>query len=460
MSRLRIALLILGVGLAALVARELFLPPESSDGRTVVEVPASGPITIAATGDTVLARAVDDSESFSAVQSLVSNATIALTNLDLVLLGPDLARDAAALPQPRWPFGSERDAVELSRIGIDVATLANHHALDYDVSGLYATRRLLSAAGVVPVGTGADLQEAGAASLLGGGPRRVAVIAVTTSFAPDTRATAETGTVAGRPGVHALRYDADVVVDGATFETLRGSIAALGAGPPPGDQELEMFGTRIRRGDEVRVGFAVNVEDQQRILDSIEAARRDAQVVIVSLHSHEPSNAADEPAAFVREFARLAVDRGASLIVGHGPHRLRGVERHGHGVILYSLGNFIYQSAAIDFRAADMFDASSDLYGVALGALAPEGGEPEAVQGNDWWTGAIAVAVIDDDGRVTEVRLQPIDLGTRRPLPERGVPELVEGPDSRITLQRIADLSQAFGTDVELDVAQGIALVR
>lgn len=32
---------------------------------------------------------------------------------------------------------------------------------------------------------------------------------------------------------------------------------------------------------------------------------------------------------------------GASLIVGHHPHVLRGVERRGNGYIVYSLGNFV-----------------------------------------------------------------------------------------------------------------------
>jgi poly-gamma-glutamate capsule biosynthesis protein CapA/YwtB (metallophosphatase superfamily) len=38
-------------------------------------------------------------------------------------------------------------------------------------------------------------------------------------------------------------------------------------------------------------------------------------------------------------FARTAVDAGAGLVVGHGPHVMRGVEWHGRGLVFYSLGN-------------------------------------------------------------------------------------------------------------------------
>jgi poly-gamma-glutamate synthesis protein (capsule biosynthesis protein) len=39
--------------------------------------------------------------------------------------------------------------------------------------------------------------------------------------------------------------------------------------------------------------------------------------------------------------ARKLVEAGAALVVGHHPHVLQGMERHGEGAIVYSLGNFI-----------------------------------------------------------------------------------------------------------------------
>src|SRR6185503_7178218 len=98
------------------------------------------------------------------------------------------------------------------------------------------------------------------------------------------------------------------------------------------------------------------------VLSVIRAARQDAEFVVVSLHSHEPVNDSEEPAAFARQFAHDAVDAGAQLIVGHGPHRLRGVEIYKGAAIFYSLGNFLYDTRGLDFRAADAFDAGNNLY--------------------------------------------------------------------------------------------------
>ena len=47
-----------------------------------------------------------------------------------------------------------------------------------------------------------------------------------------------------------------------------------------------------------------------------------------------------EPRGDVVWFARGAVDAGADLVVGHGPHVVRGMERYKNRLIAYSLGNF------------------------------------------------------------------------------------------------------------------------
>ena len=48
----------------------------------------------------------------------------------------------------------------------------------------------------------------------------------------------------------------------------------------------------------------------------------------------------DEPRGDVVWFARGVVDAGADLVVGHGPHVVRGIERYNGRLIAYSLGNF------------------------------------------------------------------------------------------------------------------------
>ncbi len=42
------------------------------------------------------------------------------------------------------------------------------------------------------------------------------------------------------------------------------------------------------------------------------------------------------------KMAREAIDLGANLVIGHHPHVVQGVEYYNGGVILYSLGNFVF----------------------------------------------------------------------------------------------------------------------
>jgi Bacterial capsule synthesis protein PGA_cap len=42
----------------------------------------------------------------------------------------------------------------------------------------------------------------------------------------------------------------------------------------------------------------------------------------------------------VKRFSHAAIDAGADLVVGHGPHVLRGMEWYKGRLIAYSLGNF------------------------------------------------------------------------------------------------------------------------
>ncbi len=78
---------------------------------------------------------------------------------------------------------------------------------------------------------------------------------------------------------------------------------------------------------------------------------RTHDIVIVSFHGgaegeammHVPFAEEEyfgEPRGDVALFARCMIDAGADLVVGHGPHVLRGIERYKDRLIAYSLGNF------------------------------------------------------------------------------------------------------------------------
>lgn len=104
------------------------------------------------------------------------------------------------------------------------------------------------------------------------------------------------------------------------------------------------------------VGFApypwaqslVNLTAARRLVGRADA---NADVVIVTMHAGAEGKAKTrvprrtefylgENRGNVRAFAHAVVDAGADLIVGHGPHVLRGMEWYRGRLIAYSLGNF------------------------------------------------------------------------------------------------------------------------
>lgn len=48
------------------------------------------------------------------------------------------------------------------------------------------------------------------------------------------------------------------------------------------------------------------------------------------------------PTALQKQYARLAIDNGADLVLGHHPHVLQPIERYNGKYIVYSLGNFCF----------------------------------------------------------------------------------------------------------------------
>jgi poly-gamma-glutamate capsule biosynthesis protein CapA/YwtB (metallophosphatase superfamily) len=83
----------------------------------------------------------------------------------------------------------------------------------------------------------------------------------------------------------------------------------------------------------------------------VRKAARSADVVIVTMHAgaegadrqhvrRGPERYLGEDRGDVVRFTHAVVDAGADLVVGHGPHVLRGMEWYKGRLIAYSLGNF------------------------------------------------------------------------------------------------------------------------
>jgi hypothetical protein len=114
---------------------------------------------------------------------------------------------------------------------------------------------------------------------------------------------------------------------------------------------------RVGRGRVAILGFApypydANLLDIRSAQTLVRRARRLATLVIVIVHAgaegadqlHTPVGTQyylGEDRGNARRFAHAVIDAGASIVLGSGPHVIRGVERYRNRLIAYSLGNFL-----------------------------------------------------------------------------------------------------------------------
>ena len=85
-------------------------------------------------------------------------------------------------------------------------------------------------------------------------------------------------------------------------------------------------------------GISINKIDQDAIIDDIDRLKHSCDFVIISLHWGMENTFLASPAQ--TKLARSLIDNGATIILGHHPHTVQGIERYHNGLIAYSLGNF------------------------------------------------------------------------------------------------------------------------
>ncbi|MEY8355356.1 CapA family protein [Lachnospiraceae bacterium 54-53] len=103
----------------------------------------------------------------------------------------------------------------------------------------------------------------------------------------------------------------------------------------------------------------LRTDDSSACLDAIDAAKADSDFVVVFVHwGTEGTNYFEEDQ---RQLARLFIDHGAGLVIGCHPHVLQGIEYY-HGVpVIYSLGNFWFNSRTL---ATGLIEATISVKGL------------------------------------------------------------------------------------------------
>jgi poly-gamma-glutamate synthesis protein (capsule biosynthesis protein) len=241
------------------------------------------PLTLAAVGDINLAPAPLGSVSGGDVDAPWRSVGPVLRRADLTFGNLECAITLGGTPfAKQYRFrGTPRALRAATRLaGFDVLNLANNHSGDYGRGALLDTIRNVGKAGAAAVGAGAS------------------------------------GAAAYRPVIR-------------TKLGLRVAFVAFNEILPP---EFRASGSRP--------GAAWSTPEAVRA--SVRRAAREADVVVAGFHWG--AELATRPSGRQVALARVALDAGATAVVGAHPHVLQPVVRSGGRVVAYSLGNFVFPS--------------------------------------------------------------------------------------------------------------------
>jgi poly-gamma-glutamate synthesis protein (capsule biosynthesis protein) len=432
-------------------------PPGASQARHTA---ADRGFTIALTGDAIITRRLSEyaEPQFLDMIELVRGADVAFTNLEVLL------HDYEPYPAHRsggtWMRADPGLIHELMWAGFDLVSLANNHTGDYGVEGMRLTVSHVEEAGLVHAGVGESLAEAREAKFVEISGARVALVSVASTFTEHSRAGRARGDMRARPGLNPLRHSTTRIVTADQMERFRRMLTEMDLERPLIDGRLRVFGNWFEVGDEPGVRTAPHEVDQSEIAAVVSNASRLSDYTIVSLHAHERAGPNSVPADFIVTFARAMITAGADVVVGHGPHVLRGIEIYQGKPIFYSLGDFMFQNETLlrlphenyepyglgpENHVADFNDARYDM---------DRRGFPS---NREVWESVIAMVRWEDEDLV-ELALHPISLGWGTPRWERGRPMLAGVELAEKIIEDLRIRSEKFGTQIALD--NGIGLVE
>lgn len=443
-------------------------------------------IRLALAGDVMLARGLRPHRepSFLALRNLLEDADATFANFEAVATSPHNA--VPGVTQGTYMVTEPELLDDLAWFGVSLVSCANNHAMDLGERGVLDSIANLDAAGMAHAGSGSNLREARAPGYLETPAGRVALIAADASWREWHRAHEQRPDALGKPGVNSLRFERVYELDPPALAQLRAIGAGLGLDRKRerdgswffSDREVgvsndtlySFLGETFRAGDGFAVHSKANPHDLADNLTQIREARRQADWVVVSLHYHEFGGASllsagsradlSDPADFVIEFARAAIDAGADAFVGHGPHRLLGAEVYHGKPIFYSLGNLILQSDTTPFVPAHAYER------FGLGPDATPADFHDARTRNETqgppaspthWQALVPVCVFRD-GALAEIELHPTDLGFGRPRSQRGRPLLADDDLGNEIIDRYERLCAGGG--VSIDRAGGAYRMR
>ncbi len=273
------------VGALVGVAFEKSAAATSSAPRRGAEATPQGkPVVLAFGGDVHFEDSVGDELRRSPNLVLDSIGPV-LGSADLTVVNLETAVTSRGTPaQKEFVFRAPASAFAALRAGgVDVASMANNHGLDYGETGLRDSLAAARRYHFPVIGIGLNAKQA---------------------YRPFRR------TVNGQR----------IAVIGATQVIDDQLIASWTAGPG-------------------KPGLA-SAKDVPRLLEEVRDARRTSDTVVVFLHWGIEQQQCPSPDQ--RELAQQLVAAGADVVVGGHAHRVQGAGRLGSALVDYGLGNFVW----------------------------------------------------------------------------------------------------------------------
>ena len=199
-------------------------------------------------------------------------------------------------------------ALIYERAGIDVASLASNHAMDWGPEAMADTVELFHSMGIQVVGAGKNIEEARQPAIIERNGVTVAILGYC-SVIRDGQAAAP-----DKPGLAPMR--ARTYYEPNDFQP----------GMPP---------------NIISVPYE---EDLTALREESRKAKAQADVVILFIH-WGLIYISKTLATYQPQVAHAAIDAGADLIIGHHAHILKAVEVYKGKVCFYSIGNFMTTGA-------------------------------------------------------------------------------------------------------------------
>jgi poly-gamma-glutamate capsule biosynthesis protein CapA/YwtB (metallophosphatase superfamily) len=449
-----------GAATSAQTARTANLPdPKTQTSAPAKPATVKGDFTLVSVGDLLYARPVANSthSAFREVLDILRKGDVAIGNMEGVFF--DLGTFAGYAPGSPYNLRGEPGiARDLEAMGIDMVSTANNHSNDWDVEGLLAMAKLLDDAGVVHAGDGRTLGDARAAKYFATPKGKVALIATASTFKTGAQAADASDGMPARPGISTLRLREINVVTPETMKRLRAA-----GGLPTATGELtfawntpyaQQFQKVFREGPKTEYRYEMNTFDRYDILRAIREGKRNADLAVFTIHAHENADGMDDlamgdPANVLIELFHDAVDAGADVVMGGGPHSMRGIEIYKGKPIFYGLAVFLFRGNIVRNQ-----QEQTELYGPqqqppVVSPAASGGARP------NWNDGFVATTTFRD-GAVKEIRLYPLDHERELPL-ERRAPTRLASPDrARQILEQLQKFSTRFGTQISIEGSIGV----